>query len=221
MTRVDMDAVTSAFVAATLRASDAGFDMIELQAGHGFLLSSFISPLLNHRTDEYGGSLESRLRYPLEVFAAMRAAWGEARPLSVRISANDWVGVAGVTPEEAVKIAAAFRDAGADIIDVSAGETSPSARPVYGRMFQTPFSDQIRNEVRCPTIAVGNIFEPDHVNSIIAAGRADLVALGRPHLADPSWTMRAAAIAGQAVPVPAAYALGQAQLTRTLQPPPV
>jgi anthraniloyl-CoA monooxygenase len=221
MTRADMDAVNAAFVDATRRASDAGFDMIELQAGHGFLLSSFISPLLNHRTDEYGGSLENRLRYPLEVFAAMRAAWGAARPLSVRISANDWVGVAGVTPEEAVKIAAAFRDAGADIIDVSAGETSPSARPVYGRMFQTPFSDQIRNEARCPTIAVGNIFEPDHVNSIIAAGRADLVALGRPHLADPSWTMRAAAIAGQTVPVPAAYALGQAQLTRTLQPPSV
>ena len=218
MTRADMDVVTSAFVAATKRAADAGFDMIELQAGHGFLLSSFISPVLNHRTDEYGGSLENSLRYPLEVFAAMRAAWGETGPLAVRISANDWVGTPGVTPEEAVSIAAAFRDAGADIIDVSAGETSPSARPIYGRMFQTPFSDKIRNEARCPTIAVGNIYEPDHVNSIIAAGRADLVALGRPHLADPSWTMRAAALAGQAIPVPAAYALGQAQLKRTLQP---
>ena len=220
MSRADMDAVTAAFVAATRRATDAGFDMIELQAGHGFLLSSFISPLLNHRQDAYGGSLENRLRYPLEVFTAMRAAWSEDRPLAVRISANDWVGEAGVTPDEAVEIAAAFRKAGADIIDVSAGETSASARPVYGRMFQTPFSDQIRNEAGCPTIAVGNIYEPDQVNSIIAAGRADLVALGRPHLADPSWTMRAAAMAGQDIHTPPAYALGQAQLTRTVLPRP-
>lgn len=217
MTRADMDAVTGSFASATARARAAGFDMVELQAGHGFLLSSFISPLLNHLADEYGGNLENRLRYPLEVFAAMREAWGEDLPLAVRISANDWVGAAGVTPAEAVMIAAAFRDAGADIIDVSAGETSSTARPVYGRMFQTPFSDQIRNESRCPTIAVGNIYEADHVNSIIAAGRADLVALGRPHLADPVWTMRAAAQAGHELPVPAAYALGQAQLTRTLQ----
>lgn len=218
MTRADMDGVTAAFAAAARRARDAGFDMIEIQAGHGFLLSSFISPLLNHRADAYGGSLENRLRFPLEVFAAVRSAWGEELPLAVRISANDWVGAAGVTPEEAVSIAAAFRSAGADIIDVSAGETSPSARPVYGRMFQTPFSDKIRNEARCATIAVGNVYEPDHVNSIIAAGRADLVALGRPHLADPNWTMRAAAMAGHDLSVPAPYALGQAQLKRTLQP---
>ncbi|MBB4613363.1 bifunctional salicylyl-CoA 5-hydroxylase/oxidoreductase [Novosphingobium taihuense] len=218
MTRTDMDAVKADFVAATTRAKEAGFDMIELQAGHGFLLSSFISPVLNHRDDEFGGSLDNRLRYPLEVFRAMRHAWGEELPLAVRISANDWVGSAGVTPDEAVRIAAAFRDAGADIVDVSAGETAASARPVYGRMFQTPFSDQIRNEAGCATIAVGNIYEADHVNSILAAGRADLVALGRPHLADPAWTMRAAARSGQEIAVPPAYALGLAQMTRTLQP---
>ncbi|MEH3047635.1 bifunctional salicylyl-CoA 5-hydroxylase/oxidoreductase [Sphingomonas adhaesiva] len=217
MTRADMDAVRDAFVTATRRAIDAGFDMIELQAGHGFLLSSFLTPLMNRRRDDYGGTLENRLRFPVEVVAAVRAAWGEERPLAVRISATDWAGDAGVTPTEAVAIAAALRATGADIIDVSAGETAPDARPVYGRMFQTPFSDRIRNEGGCATMAVGNIFEPDHVNSILAAGRADLVALGRPHLADPVWTLRAAAQAGHDIAVPPAYALGQAQWKRTLQ----
>ena len=217
MTRADMDRVLRDFVAATRRAINAGFDLIELQAGHGFLLSSFITPLMNRRTDDYGGTLENRLRYPLEIVRAVRAAWGEARPLAVRISAHDWAGDAGVTPAEAVRIAAAFREAGVDIVDVSAGETAPKARPVYGRMFQTPFSDRIRNEAGCPTMAVGNIYEPDHVNSILAAGRADLVALGRPHLADPAWTMHAAAQAGHEIAVPAPYALGQAQLLRNLQ----
>lgn len=220
MTEGDMDAVLRDFVAATTRARQAGFDMVELQAGHGFLLASFISPVLNHRTDAFGGSLENRLRFPLAVVGAVRSAWGGDLPLAVRISANDWVGKAGITPDEAVHIAAAFRDEGVDIIDVSAGETSPAARPVYGRMFQTPFSDQIRNEADCPTISVGNIYEADHVNSIIAAGRADLVALGRPHLADPVWTLRAAAQAGQKIAVPPAYELGQAQLTRTLRQQP-
>ncbi|HNM98789.1 MAG TPA: bifunctional salicylyl-CoA 5-hydroxylase/oxidoreductase, partial [Marmoricola sp.] len=196
MTRADMDWVTAEFVAAVRRAEAAGFDMIELHAAHGYLISSFISPMSNHRTDDYGGSLDNRMRYPLEVFTAMRAAWPEGKPMSVRISANDWVGDGGVTPDEAVEIAKLFAAAGADIIDVSAGQTSTEAHPVYGRMFQTPFSDRIRNEAGLATMAVGNIYEPDHVNSILMAGRADLVCLARPHLADPYWTLHAAATLG-------------------------
>jgi len=196
ITRTEMDAVRDQFVASAEMAQRSGFDMIELHAAHGYLLSSFISPVSNHRTDEYGGSLENRLRYPLEVFAAMRAVWPEDKPLSVRISANDWVGDDGVTPDEAVEIARAFWKAGADMIDVSAGQTTPEARPVYGRMFQTPFSDRIRNEAGICTMAVGNIFEADHANSILMAGRADLVAVGRPHLADPYWTLHEAARIG-------------------------
>ena len=192
MTRADMDAVTAQFVASVQMAQRAGFDMIELHAAHGYLISSFISPMSNRRGDDYGGSLENRMRYPLEVFAAMRAAWPAEKPMSVRISANDWVGSEGVTPEAAVEIARMFREAGADIIDVSAGQTSVEAAPVYGRMFQTPFSNRIRNELHMPTMAVGNIFETDHVNSILMAGRADLVCLARPHLADPYWTLHAA-----------------------------
>jgi anthraniloyl-CoA monooxygenase len=192
MTRADMEAVTAQFVESVQMAQRAGFDMIELHAAHGYLISSFISPMSNRRGDDYGGSLENRMRYPLEVFAAMRAAWPAEKPMSVRISANDWVGSEGVTPEEAVEIARMFREAGADIIDVSAGQTSVEAAPVYGRMFQTPFSNRIRNELHMPTMAVGNIFETDHVNSILMAGRADLVCLARPHLADPYWTLHAA-----------------------------
>lgn len=196
MTRADMDRVTAEFVTATEMAARAGFDMVELHAAHGYLVSSFISPLSNMRTDEYGGSLENRMRWPLEVFAAMRAVWPEAKPMSVRISANDWAGDDGVTPAEAVAIARMFHAAGADIIDVSAGQTSTQARPVYGRMFQTPFSDRIRNEAGLATMAVGNIFEADHVNSILMAGRADLVCLARPHLADPYWTLHAGTASG-------------------------
>ncbi len=196
MTRADMDAVKAQFVEATERAARAGFDMIELHAAHGYLISSFITPLQNTRDDDYGGTLENRLRYPLEVFDAMRAVWPDARPMSVRISAHDWVGDQGVTPEDAVAIAAAFKDHGVDICDVSAGQTSVAAQPVYGRMFQTPFSDRIRNEAGMVTMAVGNIFEPDHVNSILMAGRADLVCLARPHLADPYWLLRAATTLG-------------------------
>ncbi|MFN3824019.1 MAG: bifunctional salicylyl-CoA 5-hydroxylase/oxidoreductase [Pseudorhodobacter sp.] len=196
MDRADMDAVTAQFVAAAEMAARAGFDMIELHAAHGYLISSFISPKSNIRTDNYGGSLENRVRWPLEVFAAMRAVWPAKKPMAVRISANDWVGEDGVTPEEAVQIARAFHAAGADIIDVSAGQTSTDARPVYGRMFQTPFSDRIRNEAGIATMAVGNITEPDHVNSILMAGRADLVCLARPHLADPYWTLHAAVALG-------------------------
>jgi anthraniloyl-CoA monooxygenase len=217
MTRADMDAVRDAFVAATHRAMNAGFDMVELHAAHGYLLSSFITPLMNKRTDDYGGSLANRLRFPLEIFAAIRAAWPADRPMSVRISANDWAGEDGVTPGDAVEIARAFAAAGADLIDVSAGQTWADAQPVYGRMFQTPFADRVRNEAGIATMAVGNIFEPDHVNSILAAGRADLVALARPHLIDPMWTLRAAAGAGHRdIFVPPPYLGGQAQLARNL-----
>jgi anthraniloyl-CoA monooxygenase len=215
MTRDDMDAVKADFIAATEMAERAGFDMIELHAAHGYLVSSFISPLSNTRDDEYGGSLENRIRYPLEVFRAMRAVWPAAKPMSVRISANDWAGPDGVTPEEAVLIARAFSEAGADIIDVSAGQTSTQGRPVYGRMFQTPFSDRIRNEAGVATMAVGNIYEADHVNSILMAGRADLVCLARPHLADPYWTLHAATAIGDREMVwPLPYEAGRDQSWR-------
>ncbi|MEQ6250249.1 bifunctional salicylyl-CoA 5-hydroxylase/oxidoreductase [Sulfitobacter sp. HNIBRBA3233] len=215
MDRADMDAVKAEFVAAAEMADRAGFDMIELHAAHGYLISSFISPLSNQREDEYGGSLENRLRYPLEVFHAMRDVWPAAKPMAVRISANDWAGDDGVTPEEAVKIAKAFEQAGADIIDVSAGQTSTQAKPVYGRMFQTPFSDRIRNEAGIATMAVGNIYEADHVNSILMAGRADLVCLARPHLADPYWTLHAgAAIGDRQEKWPLPYEAGRDQAWR-------
>jgi anthraniloyl-CoA monooxygenase len=218
MTRVDMDRVRGGFIHATEMALEAGFDMIELHAAHGYLLSAFITPLQNKRVDEYGGSLENRLRFPLEVFRAMRAAWPAERPMSVRISASDWMGELGVTPDEAVAIARAFTEAGADLIDVSAGQTWADCKPVYGRMFQTPFADQVRNEAGVATMAVGNIFEADHVNSILAAGRADLVALARPHLIDPMWTLRAAAQQDHRdVAVPLPYLGGQAQLARNLR----
>ena len=217
MTRADMDEVGEQFVAAVRLGLEAGFDMVELHAAHGYLLSSFITPLTNRRTDEYGGSLENRLRFPLEVFEAMRSAWPADKPMSVRISANDWMGDQGVTPGEAVEIGRAFAEAGADLIDVSAGQTWADCAPVYGRMFQTPFADQIRNEGRVATMAVGNIYEPDHVNSILAAGRADLVALARPHLVDPMWTLRAAAGHDyRGVHVPPQYLGGMAQLARNL-----
>ena len=186
----DMDEICQQFVASVLMAERAGFDMIEVHAAHGYLLSSFISPASNTRTDDYGGSLGNRLRFPLHVFEEMRRVWPKEKPMSVRISANDWIGASGVTPDEAVKIAKAFFEAGADIIDVSAGQTTTDAQPIYGRMFQTPFSDRIRNETGIATMAVGNIYEADHANSILMAGRADLVAVGRPHLADPYWTLR-------------------------------
>ncbi|HSK75372.1 MAG TPA: bifunctional salicylyl-CoA 5-hydroxylase/oxidoreductase [Thermoanaerobaculia bacterium] len=216
MTRADMDRVRDEFVRATKMAIDAGFDMVELHCAHGYLLSGFITPLSNRRTDEYGGSLENRLRFPLEVFRAMREVWPRDRPMSVRVSATDWV-EDGLDCGHSVEIAKAFHLAGADIIHVSAGQTSPDARPVYGRMFQTPFSDRIRNETGIPTIAVGNITDPDQVNSIIAAGRADLCALARPHLADPNWTLHAAAQLGYtAQPWPVQYLTGKEQLERNV-----
>ena len=155
------------------------------------------------------------MRFPLEVFRAVRAAWPEAKPMSVRISAHDWVGAAGITPPDAVEVGRLFGEAGADLIDVSAGQTSIDARPVYGRMFQTPFSDRIRNEARLATMAVGNIYEPDHVNSILMAGRADLVCLARPHLADPYWTLHAAVRLGHDGAVwPKPYLPGRDQARR-------
>jgi anthraniloyl-CoA monooxygenase len=206
------------FVAAVRMGLEAGFDMVEMHAAHGYLLSSFITPLQNKRTDEYGGILENRLRFPLEVFAAMRGAWPADKPMSVRISANDWAGEDGVTPEEAVLIAEAFAQIGADLIDVSAGQTWADAQPVYGRLFQTPFSDRIRNEAKLATMAVGNITDPDQDNAILTAGRADLVALARPHLIDPMWTLRAAATANYRDQwVPPQYLGGMAQLVRTIQ----
>ncbi|MCZ0960760.1 bifunctional salicylyl-CoA 5-hydroxylase/oxidoreductase [Paracoccus benzoatiresistens] len=204
MDRADMDAVKAQFVEAVKAADRAGFDMAEMHAAHGYLLASFISPVTNRRTDEYGGSLENRLRFPLEVFAAMRAAWPDAKPMTVRISAHDWVD-GGVTPAEAVQVARAFHQAGADAINVSSGQTDKAEQPVYGRMFQAPFSDRIRNDLGVPTLVAGNIYEPDHVNSILMAGRADLVLLARPHLADPYWTLHAAVELGdteQAWPAP-------------------
>ena len=212
MRRIKMD-----FVRATEAAAEAGFDWLELHCAHGYLLSSFISPLTNRRGDEYGGSLENRCRYPLEVFAAIRAVWPQDKPISVRISAHDWV-EGGITPDDAVAIARLFKQASADMIDCSSGQVSKEEKPVYGRMFQTPFADRIRNEVSIPTIAVGAIFEADHANSIIAAGRADLCAIARPHLADAAWTLHECARLGYAdVTWPKQYQAGKLQLERNLE----
>jgi anthraniloyl-CoA monooxygenase len=209
-----MDAVREDFVASARFALGAGFDMLELHLAHGYLLGSFLSPLTNRRDDEYGGDVESRLRFPLEVFAAVRAVWPVERPLSARISACDWA-QGGLSEQDLLAIARALKGAGADILDVSTGQTVADQHPVYGRMWQTPFADKVRNEIGIPTIAVGNIFEADHVNSIIAAGRADLCALARPHLSNPAWTLAAAAaqeFSGQPWPDP--YLSGKAQLER-------
>ena len=220
MTRADMDRVLEDFVSAARRAADAGFDWLELHCAHGYLLSSFISPLTNQRGDDYGGSLENRLRYPLEVFTALREVWPLDRPMSVRISAHDWV-PGGTTPEDAVQIAAAFKEAGADLIDVSSGQVSKAQKPVYGRMFQTPFAESIRNRVGIATMAVGAISEADHVNSIIASGRADLCAIARPHLANPAWTLTEAARIGYRGPIglewPKQYLSGKSQLEREFE----
>jgi anthraniloyl-CoA monooxygenase len=216
MTRADMDEVRDEFVESARLGLDAGFDMLELHLAHGYLLGSFLSPLTNRRQDAYGGDVHGRLRFPLEVFAAVRAVWPKRRPLSARISACDWA-EGGLSEEDLLVIAAALKQAGADMLDVSTGQTVADQRPVYGRMWQTPFADKVRNEIGIPTIAVGNIFDADHVNSIIAAGRADLCALARPHLANPAWTLSAAAelrFDEQGWPEP--YLSGKAQLERNL-----
>jgi len=220
MTRADMDRVRDDFVAATKRAAAAGFDWLELHCAHGYLLSAFLSPLTNQRSDDFGGSLENRLRFPLEVFAAMRAAWPKDKPMSVRLSAHDWV-PGGNTPADAVEMARAFQAAGCDLIDVSSGQVSKEQKPVYGRMYQTPFADLIRNELGMATMAVGAISEADHVNSIVAAGRADLCAIARPHLANPAWTLLEAAkighVSGVGADWPVQYLSGKSQLERNLE----
>jgi anthraniloyl-CoA monooxygenase len=214
MTRADMDQVIADFVAATRRAERAGFDMVELHAAHGYLLAGFISPLTNLRTDDYGGSLENRMRFPLAVFRAMRAAWPDEKPMSVRISATDWAD-GGLSGEDAVAVARLFAQAGCDLIDVSTGQTVADTAPVYGRMYQTPFADRIRNEAGLATLCVGAITTADQVNTIVAAGRADLVALARPHLVDPSFTLRAAAWYGaEDVHCPPQYLAGKEQAFR-------
>ncbi len=213
MSRADMDRVIAEFVQAVKRGERAGFDMVELHAAHGYLLASFISPLTNKRNDAHGGSIENRVRFPLEVFRAMRAAWPDHKPMSVRISATDWTD-GGLTGDDAVQVARLFADTGCDLIDVSTGQTTPDAAPVYGRMFQTPYSDQIRNEAGLATMCVGNITTADQINTIIVAGRADLVALARPHLADPSFTLKAAAWYGAPVACPPQYLPGREQLFR-------
>ena len=204
MDRADMDRVAEDFERAARMADEAGFDLVELHLAHGYLLASFISPLTNRRTDEYGGTPARRLRYPLEIVTRVRAAWPAAKPLSVRISATDWA-PGGLEPQDAVEVARMAVAAGADIVDVSAGQTVPEGRPVYGRQFQTPFSDRIRHEARVPTMTVGNISSPADVNTILAAGRADLVVLARAHLWDPYWTRHAAADLGYSLPWPPEY----------------
>ncbi len=217
MTRDDMDRVRDDFVRSTRLAAEAGFDWLELHAAHGYLLSAFISPLTNHRDDAYGGPLDHRLRYPLEVFAAVRAAWPAGRPMSVRISAHDWV-EGGITPADAVVIARAFKAAGADLIDCSSGQVSADQQPVYGRMYQAPFADRIRHEAGIATMAVGAITEADHVNSIVSAGRADLCAVARPHLAHAAWTLQEAARIGYAGAAwPPQYLSGKPQLEALFQ----
>ncbi len=217
-TQADLDRVTAAFAAAARRADQAGFDMVEVQAGHGFLLSSFITPLMNRRQDDYGGPLDNRMRFPLRIVEAVRAAWPKDKALLVRISATDWSGAYGIEAADAVEIARRFQAAGADMIDVSTGETNPAARPIYGRMFQTPYAERIRNEAHVPVIAVGNITNADQANGIIAAGRADLVAFGRPLLANPALPLHEAAKADERRQfIPAPYHAGHEQLRRAGQ----
>jgi anthraniloyl-CoA monooxygenase len=216
-TRADLLRITEDFVAATKRAAAAGFDILELHCAHGYLLSAFLSPLANRRGDAYGGGLAARARFPLEVFEAVRAAWPAERPISVRLSCHDWF-PGGNTADDAVAIARLFKAAGADLIDCSSGQVVAEQRPVYGRMWQTPFADRIRNEVGIPTVAVGAISEADHVNMVIAAGRADLCAIARPHLADAAWTLHEAAKVGDgSVAWPAPYLSGRSQYEANLK----
>ena len=207
MTRTDMDAVRDQFVESTRMAERAGFDLLELHCAHGYLLASFISPLTNRRSDEYGGSLANRLRFPLEVFDAVRLEWPAAKPMTVRLSATDWY-EGGLSPEESVLVARAFADHGVDAIDVSTGQTVSEEQPTFGRSYQTPFSDRIRNRTGVKTIAVGAISSYDDVNTIILAGRADMCALGRAHLYDPAWTLHAAAEQEVAISWPVQFQRG-------------
>jgi anthraniloyl-CoA monooxygenase len=204
MDRADMDAVVRDHVRAAERAAEAGFDLLEVHMAHGYLLATFISPLTNVRRDEYGGSVENRMRFPLEVLDAVRAAWPAERPLSVRISAVDWA-PGGQEIEDSLEVARLLKAHDVDLVDVSAGQTVPFAKPRYGRQFQTPFADRIRHEVGVPTMAVGNISSYMDVNTILAAGRADLCALARAHLWDPYWARNAAWRLGYRLPWPDPY----------------
>jgi anthraniloyl-CoA monooxygenase len=203
MTREDMDRVVEDHVRAARLAEEAGFDLLEIHMAHGYLLASFLSPATNRRDDAYGGPLENRMRFPLDVFDAVRAEW-TTKPLSVRISAVDWV-PEGQRIEDSIEFARILKERGVDVVDVSAGQTVPHAKPEYGRQFQTPFSDRIRHEVGIPTMAVGNISSYMDVNTILAAGRADLCALARAHLWDPYWTRNAAWRLGWDLPWPDPY----------------
>jgi anthraniloyl-CoA monooxygenase len=215
MDRTDMDRVIDDFRQAAIRGSRCGFDMLELHCAHGYLLASFLSPLTNHRADEYGGPITNRLRFPLEVFDALRAAWPADKPMSVRLSATDWAD-GGISETDVVTIARTFAAHGCDLIDVSTGQTVADATPVYGRMFQVPFSDMIRNETGVATMCVGSITSADQINTILAAGRADLVALARPHLVDPGFAMRAAADYGVTdIACPVQYEFGRDALRRS------
>ncbi len=204
MTEADMERVKADFVRSTELAREADFDLVELHAAHGYLLATFLSPLTNHRTDAYGGSIENRLRFPLEVFRAMRAVWPDERPMSVRVSATDWA-PHGTSLEDLVAIARAFKDAGCDILDVSGGSTVADQKPEYGRLYQVPFSDVARNEAGIPTMTVGNIASYTDVNGILAARRADVCLIARGHLFDPYWTRHAAQQQGYAIPWPDPY----------------
>jgi len=204
MTRADMDGAVADYANAAALAQEAGFDLLEIHMAHGYLLASFISPLTNTRADEYGGPLENRMRFPLEVFAACRSVWPAAKPMSVRISAVDWA-PGGMEPDDAVAVAQMLKDHGCDVVDVSAGQTVFDQRPVYGRLFQTPFADRIRHDVGMATMAVGNISSYMDVNTIIAAGRADLCLLARAHIFDPYWTRHAAWMLGYPLPWPGPY----------------
>jgi anthraniloyl-CoA monooxygenase len=220
MTRGDMDLVRDQFVASAMLGDRAGFDLLELHYAHGYLMSSFLTPLANRRDDEYGGTLSNRMRYPLEVFDAVRKAWPDAKPISVRISATDWV-EGGFDGDDAVVLAAALRDHGCDLIDVSTGQTSSEADPEYGRLYQTPYSDRIRNEVGIPTMTVGAVSSIDDVHNILVSGRADLCVLARPHLLDPYWTLNAAIDLGYTGhPFPNQYLSGLAARRRAQDPIP-
>jgi anthraniloyl-CoA monooxygenase len=213
MTEADMRRVVADFVVATARSLAAGFDLVELHMAHGYLLSSFLSPLSNHRTDAYGGSLENRARFPLMVLSVVRAAWPQDRPISVRISASDWVAEGGQTIEESVELARMLKAHGCDVVDVSSGGNSPSSRIVPGRMYQVPFAEQIRYEAGVPVMAVGAIQGADHANTVLAAGRADLCAMARPHLVDPYLTLHAATRYGyEGQPWPNQYLRGKPKL---------
>ena len=199
-----MDAAIADYVRATGYAADAGFDLLEIHMAHGYLLASFLSPLTNERDDEYGGALENRMRFPLEVFDACRANWPDEKPMSVRVSAVDWA-PGGVEPADTVAIARMLKEHDCDVVDVSSGQTVPYQKPVYGRLYQTPFADQVRHEVGMATMAVGNISSWMDVNTIVAAGRADLCLIARAHLFDPYWTRHAAYMLGYELPWPNQY----------------